>query len=304
MGRPGRHGARVCDDRPYQWATRDVFWNPKVKVGNAYAPFFRVNSVFWDPSIYGRYLTVGILTALAGVLLRGTDGRRLAVSTLVAAMWVGLFFSVLPDELRRTRRRGDRRWSRRAGAGAPPSPGPRWRSSSRSATLVVPQVRNRIRDQSRSVSTRSRAIVKRSSARAHGSRLASPPLLRGGRRRFQGRVRAKRVELHGRQRPKTAASPHDPGHRRSREGLAGLAASCWLLLAALSATCRRLGHGFTSRVSFAVGLTLPAIAVHSVFYNALFEDPMTWAAAGLPRASRQACRGRARRARSRAVIEA
>ena len=33
----------------FQWITRDVFWNPKVIVGNAYAPFYRVNSVFWDP---------------------------------------------------------------------------------------------------------------------------------------------------------------------------------------------------------------------------------------------------------------
>ena len=50
----------------YQWLTRDVFWNPSVKVFNAYAPFFRVNSVFWDPSVYGRFLTVAILASLAG----------------------------------------------------------------------------------------------------------------------------------------------------------------------------------------------------------------------------------------------
>ena len=31
-----------------QWWTRNVFWNPRVIVENAYAPFFRVNSVFWD----------------------------------------------------------------------------------------------------------------------------------------------------------------------------------------------------------------------------------------------------------------
>ena len=53
----------------YQWATREVFWNPKLQVDNAYAPFFRVNSVFWDPSIYGRYLVVAILATLALVLL-------------------------------------------------------------------------------------------------------------------------------------------------------------------------------------------------------------------------------------------
>ena len=78
----------------YQWATRDVFWNPKVIVGNAYAPFFRVNSIFWDPSIYGRYLTIGILTALAGILLGGVRGWKLGgLYAVVVAMWVGLFFS-------------------------------------------------------------------------------------------------------------------------------------------------------------------------------------------------------------------
>ena len=48
----------------YQYATRDVFWNPKVIVGNAYAPFYRVNSVFYDPSVYGRFLVVAMLAAL------------------------------------------------------------------------------------------------------------------------------------------------------------------------------------------------------------------------------------------------
>ena len=45
----------------YQWGTRDVFWNPGVIVSNTYAPFFRVNSLFWDPSIYGRFLVVAAL---------------------------------------------------------------------------------------------------------------------------------------------------------------------------------------------------------------------------------------------------
>jgi hypothetical protein len=35
----------------WQWLTRDIFWNPRIIVGNAYAPFYRVNSIFWDPSI-------------------------------------------------------------------------------------------------------------------------------------------------------------------------------------------------------------------------------------------------------------
>ena len=45
-----------------QYETRSIFWNPKVRVDNAYAPsgwFYRVNSVFYDPSIYGRFLVIG-----------------------------------------------------------------------------------------------------------------------------------------------------------------------------------------------------------------------------------------------------
>jgi hypothetical protein len=78
----------------YQWLTRDVFWNPSVKVFNAYAPFFRVNSVFWDPSVYGRYLTVAVLASLAGILLGGVRGWRVAsLYAVVAATWLGLLIS-------------------------------------------------------------------------------------------------------------------------------------------------------------------------------------------------------------------
>ena len=77
----------------YQWATREVFWNPKLQVDNAYAPFFRVNSVFWDPSIYGRYLVVAILATLALVLLGLRDRLLAAGIAAIAVMWVGLLFS-------------------------------------------------------------------------------------------------------------------------------------------------------------------------------------------------------------------
>ena len=87
-------------------------------VGNAYAPFFRVNSIFWDPSIYGRYLTIGILTALAGILLGGIRGWKIAgLYAVVAAMWVGLFFSFSQSSFVALDGRGSRRGGRRLGAG-------------------------------------------------------------------------------------------------------------------------------------------------------------------------------------------
>src|SRR5205823_8161433 len=77
----------------YQYETRDVFWNPKVLVGNAYAPFYRVNSVFWDPSIFGRFLVVAILASL--VLVLHGAARRVAIgaAAVVIAAWIGLVFS-------------------------------------------------------------------------------------------------------------------------------------------------------------------------------------------------------------------
>src|SRR5205085_3104331 len=77
----------------YQWVTRDVFWNPKVIVGNAHAPFFRVNSVFYDPSVYGRFLVLAIVASVAVVVFPPSRRWALAAVAVIAATWVGLLFS-------------------------------------------------------------------------------------------------------------------------------------------------------------------------------------------------------------------
>ena len=51
--------------------TRPVSGNPKAKVDNALSPsgwFYRVNSIFYDPSFYGRFLGIGILACAVMVL--------------------------------------------------------------------------------------------------------------------------------------------------------------------------------------------------------------------------------------------
>ena len=94
LGGARRHSAVYAVVGGYQWVRRDVFWNPGVIVGNAYAPFFRVNSVFWDPSIYGRYLAVAILATLTGILLGGVSRWKLVgLFAVVVATWCGLFLS-------------------------------------------------------------------------------------------------------------------------------------------------------------------------------------------------------------------
>src|SRR3954462_1508881 len=80
-----------------QYESRDIFWNPKVRVDNAYAPsgwFYRVNSVFYDPSIYGRFLVVAILASLVVILLRRGDVLwQVAAALVIAITWAGLLAS-------------------------------------------------------------------------------------------------------------------------------------------------------------------------------------------------------------------
>ena len=77
----------------WQWVTRDVFWNPKVISGNAYAPFFRVNSVFWDPSMYGRFLVITILLALVLLLFDVWHRFQWGIVVLIGGLWAGLLIS-------------------------------------------------------------------------------------------------------------------------------------------------------------------------------------------------------------------
>jgi O-antigen ligase len=59
-------------------------------------------------------------------------------------------------------------------------------------------------------------------------------------------------------------------------GVPGLALYLWLLVVLLRQAFRRSG-----RVGFTAGLGLAAIFGHSLFYNAFFEDPVTWGLIGL-----------------------
>ena len=78
----------------WQAQTRTLFFARDVEVANAYTTFFRVTSLFKDPSLYGRYLIVPIVALLVVVLLR--RGRAIdwvAATTAGAFLFWGLFYS-------------------------------------------------------------------------------------------------------------------------------------------------------------------------------------------------------------------
>jgi O-antigen ligase len=262
----------------YQWVTRDVFWNPSVKVFNAYAPFFRVNSVFWDPSVYGRYLSVAVLASLAGILLAGVRGWRVAgLYGVVVATWLGLLISFSQSSFVALAAgivvAAAVVWGRRAtlaliALGAVTC----------AVVLAIPQVRDDLVGKSRS------GVDRITSGRANlvgqGIRISlDHPVVGVGVGGFS-REYADRRGITGRD-PKRVASHTTPVTVAAEEGIVGLALLGWLVVAALLATLVGLGQGFTSRVSLATGIVLLAIVVHSLFYADFFEDPMTWALLGL-----------------------
>jgi putative inorganic carbon (hco3(-)) transporter len=261
----------------YQWWTREVFWNPKLIVDNAYAPFFRVNSVFWDPSIYGRYLVVAILATLAVVLLGLRERLLWAAVTAIGAVWAGLLFSFSQSSFA----------ALIAGTLAAAAFAWRWRAAAALAVLSVvlvsagfatPQVRTELLAQSRA--GLNNVTSDRASLIGNGLRIAADnPVAGVGTGGFK-LAYAERAGLAGRD-PKRAASHTTPVTVAAENGIPGLALLAWLGVAALLAAFRVRGRPAVARTALAAGLTLGAIAVHSLFYNALFEDPTTWALLGL-----------------------
>ena len=79
----------------------EIFWNPALERSNDFHFYFRVNSLFWDPNIYGRYLAMAAVLAVA-VVMWIRDARRVAIGgrgSGGAAGWLGCGF--FTDQLRR-----------------------------------------------------------------------------------------------------------------------------------------------------------------------------------------------------------
>jgi hypothetical protein len=73
-----------------EWTTRSLFWNDQVIRSNEFHTYFRVNSVFWDPNIYGRYLSLVAVVAMSALLWARERRTMALLSALIAVLWFGL----------------------------------------------------------------------------------------------------------------------------------------------------------------------------------------------------------------------
>jgi O-antigen ligase len=257
----------------YQYETRDIFQNPKVINANAYAKFFRVNSVFWDPSVYGRFLVIAIAPSLVLVALGRSLRWSIGASAAIVVIWLGLLIS----------------YSQSSFAAllvvviAVAFVAWRWRALVAVVLAVAvlagisvaqPQIRRSL--QHHTSHGLNDATSGRSSLVANGIRIAAHhPVTGVGVGGFK-RAYADRVHLKGKD-PKKAASHTTPVTVAAETGLVGLV----LFAAAVAAVLLEAFRRRRAAVSLVAGLGVAAILCHSLFYNAFFEDPMTWALFGL-----------------------
>ncbi len=76
---------------------RLIFYSHNLEVSNTYTSFFRVTSLFRDPSLYGRHVVLGLSVLVVCLWL-----RKLSVvlaAALAALLWAGLYFSYSQSSL-------------------------------------------------------------------------------------------------------------------------------------------------------------------------------------------------------------
>jgi len=246
---------------------RLLFFSPGLEISNAYSSYFRVTSLFRDPSLYGRHVVVGLAVVLVALFMRKlTLGWATA---LIALLWAGLFFSYSQSSLVAlfvvvfavTAIAGDLLARRTMAAvaliatlGA---------VALLAASVVSASTQRATSDRSRRVELTARVFAHHPiagvgiGAQPHATQLVSP---RPGP-------------------PEKFVSHTTPLTVGAELGILGVL----LYLALLSGASRVLYQ--TWRVRPALGLALVAVVlalfVHSLFYSGFFEDPITWLAVAI-----------------------
>jgi putative inorganic carbon (hco3(-)) transporter len=73
-----------------EYVSRSLFWNDAVIRSNEFHTYFRVNSMFWDPNIYGRYLAL-VLVAVTAAMMWVRERRPFwLLCGAILLLWLGL----------------------------------------------------------------------------------------------------------------------------------------------------------------------------------------------------------------------
>ena len=253
----------------WQRATKDLFfYKPDLEVANAYSPFFRVTSLFTDPSLYGRHVVLGLAVLLVAFWYRRINIALAAA--LGALLFAGLYFSYSQSSMAAlfvaaaaiTLVAGDG-IARRSVVAITAI------AVVAGAVLVAVEGRDRsIRDVT---SDRSRRIeVAADVVRQQpviGVGLGAQPKVS---RELGAGADARTSRFVSHTTPVTVAA---------ELGIVGLALYGLLLAAAARAIL--LLRRWRDDLALALGAVLLALFVHALAYSGFFEDPITWLALGV-----------------------
>jgi O-antigen ligase len=251
-----------------EYATRGLFWNDQVIRSNEFHTYFRVNSVFWDPNVYGRYLALVIVVAMAA-LLWVKERRTFALLTaLVAILWLGLaetfsqssFIALLAGLAVLAALRWSWKWT--LGAAVVGLVG---------AVLVVTLVggSGKVNFSRLNIDTSGRANLVSGGIDLFAER----PIQGYGSGSFQAAYRDHRENKD----VPVSVSHTEPVTLAAEQGLLGLLLYAALIVVALwTMTSGIRGPPVTLAARAAVLAAFVALLVHTMAYAGFFEDPITW----------------------------
>ena len=255
-----------------EYATKHIFLNPKLLASNDLHTYFRTNSVFFDPNIYGRFLVVAML-AVAATMLQTARAKTVWIGAAVlAALWAGLVLTLSQSSLGALlvglATLAVLRW----GVKRALLPAAAVVAVAVAAVLVTPSTFG-VNLDNLDASSSGRTVL----VRGGGDLFAARPLQGYGSGAFV--VEYRRHE--GRRLPADAATASHtiPITVAAEQGVVGLLAYLALLAAALA---RLLRHGVGLSVArSAVAAAFVALLFHTLVYAAFLEDPLTWALLGI-----------------------
>lgn len=255
-----------------EYATKHIFLNPKLLASNDLHTYFRTNSVFFDPNIYGRFLVVAML-AVAATMLQTARAKVVWIGAAVlAALWAGLVLTLSQSSLGALlvglATLAVLRW----GGKQVLLPAAAVVAVVAAAVLVTPSTFGvNLHNLDSSSSGRTQLVS------GGGDLFAARPIEGYGSGAF---VREYRRHEQRRVSADAATASHTiPITVAAEQGVIGLIAYLALLAAALA---RLLGRGAGLSVArSAVAAAFLALLFHTLVYAAFLEDPLTWALLGI-----------------------
>jgi len=268
----------------YEYASGHLLLaNAKVQEANDLQAYFRVNSLFFDPNIYGRFEALTMI-ALAATLVWSRRRRTvLLVAAALVVLWAGLVLSLSQSSfaalLGGLAVLAALRWSVRPvlAAGA---------AAAAAAVAVVLLAPGAIEIDTRSQDSLDRATSGRFDLVSGAlSMVRARPVWGFGSGSFAERYRQREGVRSGR----VAAVSHTiPLTVAAEQGAIGLAAYLALMAAAfalvLDGLLTRLRggpQGIAEVAAAAVTAAFCALVLHTFVYAAFLEDPLTWTLLGI-----------------------